>query len=310
MNKSWSEKKRQSSKMACWLALVALVHLLLSGCGGSGSGTNTNGDPGVFFPLPDNGEIHGRFVGTATIRGEKYFGDAIVTTDGRTRVYIGGPYADDGTIQLASPEGSINFFSPARSPSGAALPGVVIGRPLLVCGDPGSPSHRWCGRGSSASISLERNEGGQTGAIHGEITGHGESWRLDLTPWSSNYRIPARLSDLAGLYTEEVAPFGGAGMVLNIDQNGHAFFQASLNYCTGNGTFAPHGDGRFNVFAVRMTISSCDFPYFQYDGEYRGLATLSPGDYWGYDTNLRIWLADPSPPWHAVTLWGRRIPGS
>jgi hypothetical protein len=119
------------------------------------------------------------------------------------------------------------------------------------------------------------------------------------------------LSDLAGQYTEEVVPFAGGGMVLTIDEDGHGFFQASPFLCTGNARFVPHGDGNFNVFAVQMTIASCDYPYFQYNGEYSGLATLSPGDYWGENyTNLRIWLASFSPDWSAMTLWASRIPGS
>jgi hypothetical protein len=99
-------------------------------------------------------------------------------------------------------------------------------------------------------------------------------------------------------------------MVLTIDDTGQAFFQAGTYLCAGNGSFAPLGAESFNVFAVEMSISSCDYPYAQYNGEYRGLATLSPSNYWGYDTNVRIWLASFSPDWSAVTMWGTRISGS
>ena len=121
--------------------------------------------------------------------------------------------------------------------------------------------------------------------------------------------MPARLRDLPGQYTEEVAPFARLGMVLTIDEDGRAFFQAGP-FCIGNGTFAPLGDGQSNVYAVEMSISYCDYPYSQYKGASRGLATLSPSDRWRYDTNLRIWLASFSSDWSAVTMWGRRIPGS
>ena len=251
---------------------------------------------------------HDRYVGTVTIDGVNYFGDALLAASGETHIYIGGPYTDDGTIQLASPEGSIDFVSPARTPSGHTVSGGVIGGEG-GCGPLGSPSARWCGRGSSAQMSVERTAGSDTGAVHGEITGHDETWTFDLTPWSNVYNVPARLRDLAGQYTEEVAPFARLGMVLTIDEDGRAFFQAGP-FCIGNGTFAPLGDGQSNVYAVEMSISYCDYPYSQYKGDYRGLATLSPSDRWGNDTNLRIWLASFSPDWSAVTMWGRRIPGS
>lgn len=260
-------------------------------------------------PPPEQSVNHGRYVGTVTIDGVNYFGDALFAANGETHLYIAGHYAGDGTIQLASPEGSIDFVSPARTPSGNTVSGGVIGREGEDCGQTGSPSARWCGRASSAKMSVERAAGQESGAIQGEITGHGETWTFNLTPWSNMYNMPARLSDLAGQYDEEVAPFARAGMVLTIDEDGRAFFQTPY-LCTGNGTFAPLGDGQVNVFTVEMSISNCDYPYSRYDGEYRGLATLSPSDYWGYDTNLRVWLASFSPDWSAVTLWGRRISGS
>ena len=91
---------------------------------------------------------------------------------------------------------------------------------------------------------------------------------------------------------------------------GRAFFQSPTYLCSGSGTFAPLGDGESNVFTVEMSISECDYPYPGVGGDYRGLATLTPSDYWGYDTNVRIWLVSFSPDWSAVTMLGSRIPGS
>lgn len=288
---------------------LSLALLSLSGCGsGSGSPGAQAPDTSASPPPPAQSVDHGRYVGTVTIDGTSYFGDALLAANGESHVYIGGPYTDDGTMQFASPAGSIDFVSPATSPSGFTMSGGVIGREG-DCGPPGSPSARWCGRGSSAQMDLERTGGNANGAIQGSISGHGERWTLDLTLWSNMYNVPARLSDLAGQYNEEVAPFARSGMVLTIDEDGRAFFQTPFS-CTGNGTFALHGDGRFNVFSVTMSISLCDYPYTRYNGEYRGLATLSPSDYWGYDSNVRIWLASFSPDWSAVTMGGRRIPGS
>ena len=324
------------TRTSCSAAVAVYSLLALIGCGGGGSAPSTAASnppppssvrrhrqaPKKAAPTappptgpppaepPGTGQIvdHGRYVGTVTIDGVNYFGDALLAASGETHIYIGGPYTDDGTIQLASPEGSIDFVSPARTPSGSTVSGGVIGGEG-GCGPLGSPTARWCGRASSAQMSVERTAGSDIGAVHGEITGHGETWTFDLTPWSNFYNVPARLRDLAGQYTEEVAPFARRGMVLTIDEDGRAFFQAS-SFCIGNGTFAPLGDAESNVYAVEMSISYCDYPYSRYKGDYRGLATLSPSDYWGDDTNVRVWLTSFSPDWSAVTMWGRRIPGS
>ena len=243
------------TRTLCSAAVAVYSLLALIGCGGGGSAPSTAAsnppppssepppteppptepppteppptEPPPTEPPPTGQSVdHGRYVGTVTIDGVNYFGDALLAASGETHIYIGGPYTDDGTIQLASPEGSIDFVSPARTPSGHTVSGGVIGRDGGGCGQPGSPSARWCGRASSAQMSVERTAGSDTGAVHGEITGHDETWTFDLTPWSNFYNMPARLRDLAGQYTEEVAPFARLGMVLTIDEDGRAFFQA------------------------------------------------------------------------------------
>jgi len=290
------------------LCSVVIFLLVPTGCGGDSSAPRYPGLISNPFP-PDQDVNYGRYVGTVTIDGVDYFGDALLAANGETHLYIGGPYANDGTIQPSVPEGSIEFVSPARTPSGGATSGAVIGREGEDCGEPGSPSHRWCGRGSSAELAVERDEDGETDAIRGEISGHGEIWTFKLVPWGNYYELHARLSDLAGQYTEEVVPFARGGMVLTIDLDGRAFFQTP-DFCTGNGVFVPQGNGNVNVFEVEMSISNCDYPYSQYDGEYHGLATMSPSHFWADDVNVRVWLRSFSPDWSAVTLWGRRIPGS
>jgi hypothetical protein len=276
----------------------------LSGCGSdSGMPGSSRFNPPPTAPPPPPPGLNvsdGRYVGTVTIDGVDYFGDAIFAANGETHLYIGGPYDGGGNIQLDSPEGSIDFVGSDGS-------GRVIGREGEDCGEAGSPSVRWCGRASSARLSAEPTAGSENGSIHGEITGHDETWTFSLTPWSNYYNQPADLGALAGQYNEEVAPFARNGMVLTIDEDGRAFFQAGY-LCTGNGTIAPLGDGEVNVFTVEMSISNCDYPYIQYNGDYEGLATISPSDYWAYDANVRIWLASFSPDASAVTLWGRSIP--
>jgi len=293
------------------LLALSMGPLGLSGCGSGGG--STPGSSGVDPPppppdIPPGVSVSdGRYVGTVTIDDVDYFGDAIFAANGETHIYIGGPYDDGGNIQLTSAEGSIHFVSPARSPSGSTLSGAVIGAEG-ACGEAGSPSNRWCGRASSASVGAEPIAGSENGSIHGAITSPDETWTFDLTPWSNYYDLPADLSALAGQYDEVVAPFAVNGMVLTIDSDGRAFFQNPFS-CTGNGTFAPLGDGEFNVFTVEMSISYCDYPYAQYNGEYEGLATISASDYWAYDANVRIWLESFSPDLSAVALFGRLIPG-
>jgi hypothetical protein len=158
------------------------------------------------------------------------------------------------------------------------------------------------------AVSLSARRAGGSGAIRGEIDGHGEIWTLDLNPWGSAYNEPARLSDLTGLYSELVAPFArDGGLVVRVDPDGRAFFQGFPYLCTGNGLFAPRGNGDRNVFDVEMTISSCDYPYSLLNGEYRGLATLSPSSILGTDSNLRVWLARFSPQSSAIAMWGGRL---
>jgi hypothetical protein len=101
----------------------------------------------------DQSVDHRRYVGTVTIDGVNYFGDALLAASGETHIYIGGPYIDDGTIQLGSREGSIDFVSPARTPSTAgARRGRLISPlgQLLRCVCPFERPGRAIRRGSCA----------------------------------------------------------------------------------------------------------------------------------------------------------------
>jgi hypothetical protein len=291
--------QRAKSSRVIWLSAIGLCLQCLGACGGSGNNQDSGSPP----PPPGSAEIDGRFVGKVTIDGRDYFGDAMFN-DGVAQLYIGGPYSGAQEIQLGSPEGSIHFAGTGESGS---FTGRVIGREPEDCGT-GAPSRRWCGRASSASIHIEAEPDADSGAIRGEIAGHGEIWTLDLTPWTSAYNQPARLGDLTGLYTELVAPFAGdGGLVVRVDPDGRTFFQGFPYLCSGNGTISPHGDGSRNVFDLEMTIDGCDYPYSLLNGEYRGLATLSPSSIRGTDSNLRVWLARFAPQSSAIVMWGARM---
>ena len=115
-------------------------------------------------------------MGKVTIDGEGYFGDAIFSEEGAAQLYIGGPYSGEQEIQLASPQGSIHF---AGNGGSGSFTGRIIGREPDDCGS-GTPSLRWCSRASSASIQIEAETDGETGAIRGEIDVQDEVWTLDL----------------------------------------------------------------------------------------------------------------------------------
>ena len=105
---------------------------------------------------------------------------------------------------------------------------------------------------------------------------------------SGMYRGPV------GLFREELAQFAQAGDVIaTIDSAGRLFFQSPDSGCTGNGTLAPHADGRFYVFDVNLLIESCDTRYAFLNGEFEGLATESQGGYWDYDNWLIMFLSTP-----------------
>jgi hypothetical protein len=59
----------------------------------------------------------------------------------------------------------------------------------------------------------------------------------------------------------------------------------------GNGQSRPHLDGVVSVYDVSLSILGCQPPYDYLNGTYSGLASISPSDYWDYDTLLRMWLS-------------------
>jgi len=88
-------------------ARFAFLGLLLAGlgaCGGSGSGasaippsagpsTTPASLPSTPASAPSAQAWGGHFIGTVTIGDVDYYGDALLTSDGAIRVYVGGPYA-------------------------------------------------------------------------------------------------------------------------------------------------------------------------------------------------------------------------
>jgi hypothetical protein len=296
--------------------MIRLLGLLfvhaLSACGGNGSGPSPISMPPARSPSAAQDARQGRYVGTVTIGGVNYYGDALITADGLIRLYIGGPYVPDGTVQQSVPTASaqlVGTMAPTIDPDGADL---IFGQecwapdPLQFCRSIEHAKH------SVAIVS---------GNIQGEIVGTSpnsiETWQLELSPWVNYYDLPATQETLAGHYREELADFAqGGDTIISIDAEGHLSFQSAGSGCTGNGGLKPHLDGSVNVYDVVLSISGCQPPYDYLNAEFSGLATTSPSTAWGYDVLLRMWLSQanpdiwdlPAPP--ALTMSGRMLAGS
>jgi hypothetical protein len=294
--------------------LCVLVMQSLPACGGGASdGSNdsssgNNDSSGGNSGPPASAVSQGRFVGTVEIDGVTYFGDAIVTTDGALRLYIGGPDVGGGAIQQEIPASSEQFIgSVTLDANEASGSGVVIGQQCAA-----DNRSRFCGMAVPAEISLAFVSA-EPNALAGEVrvttTAGQETWRLELGAWNNYYVLPSRDRYLTGEYQEDLAEFAsGSDVVVSIDDAGRLFFQSARSGCIGNGTVTPHLDGQFNVFDIALTIESCDALYAYLIGEFEGLATTTPSSYWDYDSLLRAWLSksDPTSP-AALTMLGRPL---
>jgi hypothetical protein len=100
-----------------WMILLGFlcVHTL-GGCGGGGGIPSTPSTKSV-PPMAAADARQGRYVGTVKIGGVDYYGDALITADGLIRMYIGGPYTSDGTVQPAIPTASGQLYGPMAQPT-------------------------------------------------------------------------------------------------------------------------------------------------------------------------------------------------
>jgi hypothetical protein len=265
-------------------------------CGieGSGRATMLGCVPSADVQPPSSGPLwQGRFIGTVTISGAQYYGDALFTTDGAVRLYVGGPYDPTGVLQTSRSDSATQFVG-SLSGSGlqASGSGVVVGQ---GCGAP-VPA-RFCGASTPASISIAVNYVGKDiGRIQGEMhlaTSAGdETWSLDLEDVNNYYVLPARVDSLAPQYLELIAEFAGDGdTILSLDGAGGLYFQSPSSGCVGNGRLTPHLDGSVNVYDVVLDVESCTAPKAYLNGVFEGFATTTPSSIWDYDSLLRMWLS-------------------
>lgn len=271
----------------------------LSGCGDNG-GTPSGEFPAQSVPptamsAPADAR-QGRYVGTVTIGGVDYYGDALITADGFVRMYVGGAYVSDGTIQQSIPVGSAQLVGTTAhntsDPNGDDLifgQGCVLSNALWTC----TVSH------ANPSLAV------QSGNLQGEVdvtNTDTETWTLQLSPWIKDYNRPATQGALMGNYQEELADFSvGGDTIMNINAYGSISFQSPSSGCIGHGLLTPHLDGASNVYDVTLDISNCQPPYDYLNSTYEGLASTSPSATWDHDVLLRMWLSQPNPDiWDGV----------
>jgi hypothetical protein len=167
--------------------------------------------------------------------------------------------------------------------------GVVIGE-RCVASNPG----RFCGARAPAEISVSQTGKMLTGEVRVTTAQGVETWTLDIGGWSLYYQSSASQGFRGNMFRERLAPFAETGgPIISIDGRGRVFFQSAASGCTGNGTLAPHADGRFYVFDVDLLIENCDAEHAYLNGRFEGLATESQDNYWGYDTWLLMFLSTP-----------------
>jgi hypothetical protein len=89
----------------------------LAGCGG-GEGSASAPPTAKVLPTPAIAPAvpavapaawQGHFIGTVSMDAGQYYGDALLTVDGVVRLYVGGPYASDGTVQKTRFDGATQF---------------------------------------------------------------------------------------------------------------------------------------------------------------------------------------------------------
>jgi hypothetical protein len=274
--------------------LVVQVVMAAAGCH-DGSPVVSPTPPPATSPLPVVPAHAGHYRGVAAI-GEatyRYHAEALFTADDQVVVHVGGPVdveslgwgAGVPAAAFAPLEAALFVGDVTWDGSAALGHGIVIGE---RCGLPS----RYCGTPAPAHIFVSQTATKLTGEIRVTTAAGVEVWALDILAWSFYRGSPSRLS---GMFRERLAPFAESGEpIITIDRGGRLFFQSAASGCTGNGTVAPHGDGRAYVVDVVLVIANCDTRYAYLNGRFEGLGTATQNNYWDEDNWLVMWLATPS----------------
>ena len=237
-------------------------------------------------------EWSGHYVGSVTIAGVAYFGDAVVTRDGAIRLYVGGPSDGSGVPQWGRPESSEQFVGTIQMHDGQwSGSGVIIGQQCAI-----NPANPFCAQPTPAEFSANVSSvSGEaiTARLQGKIqlvtSGGTETWSLNLRLWGDDGPLPS------GQFKEVNAEFASSSDVfVSLDGSGKLFFQSSGSGCVGNGTLAPHSAGPADIYDVTLLMESCSGAYAYLNGTYGGLALATPSSVWDYDSLVRIWLSKES----------------
>jgi hypothetical protein len=261
----------------------------LAACGGGGGSEPSRQPPTAGTPsTPIRLEGQGHLIGKVTIIGVgEYYGDALITTDGAVRLYVGGPYATDTIVEQTRPASSAQFVGTLDSKGGYSGTGVIIGQGCAV-GD----FVRFCGQTAFGEIDIGVDYLQVQGTIRVTTDQGEETWFLELWQWENYFSTPAVVESVAGNYREVVAAFAEGGeVIVTIDHTGQLFLQSATTGCTAVGRLTPHFEGQVNEFDVKLKIDGCDASHASLNGEFTGFATSTPSDYWGYDQLLRVWLS-------------------
>ena len=122
-----------------------------------------------------------------------------------------------------------------------------------------------------------------TGQIQLATTSGGETWSLQLDPWSGDEPVSATKSQFRELLAEFAS---GNDTVIVFDASGAMFFQSAHSGCVGNGTLISS--------KVTLTITNCQGAWAYLNGDYSGLAAITSSSVWDYDGLLRVWLSKPA----------------
>jgi hypothetical protein len=289
---------------AVWIAVA--VTCALAGCGESGD-SGPQPPPPVAMPQPSPDVIWaGRFVGTAKIGSDQRFVDALFTRDGAVRLYLGGPTGGAyGTLEQNKPADSAQFVGTyvTRDSNAARAAGALIGQGC------GGNTGRFCAETPRGELQLSPLSTDLSADLRGELRVNRaqgpETWTVELHRWGEQYVNGVSVGLIAGQYREAIAVFALNGdTIVNIDSAGHLSFQSANSSCTGSGTVRVHLDGSYNAFDVALTIGNCKAPHADLNGSFAGLATITGGTKWDYDSLLRMWLSnsDPAQPAAVTTL--------
>lgn len=211
------------------MLLVALLAMLVSGCGGGGDGGSPSLAPAPPPVPPSAGGVWATAIGGDSL-------SLLIAENGELRSAGQGPSFGAGSVTVAA-SGQLSGSLRRLVPSGIAgvpeeqscsITGTVTARAALA-------ATFTCTTPAGASVTQ----------------------RFDFLYVSSAYDSASAVSGLAGNYTLAFRP---ASNMLNVNSNGEVFAMYDNAWrCTVNGRFSII-DARFNLYRAEWTFAACAVP--------------------------------------------------